>query len=190
MNSTVICTVSLHPGSPLTYREASNIGNYVRMMGREGTRLIPGLQRLCFLPSFSRMQRALCYPGRGSVIPSSVTFILLSAQDQSMCWHQRPEQQVREVFHLFDQKEDPDLSSSSLSKSAVHVCCPVFTGCLHAPAVGTLASCCATSTEVSWESLSSGFRPYPVLHTVLGLCPYGLTQLKHGCARRDPLHWG
>lgn len=163
-------------------------------MRREGKRLIPGLQRLCCLPSFSRMQRTLCHPGRGSVIPSSVTFLLLSVQDQSMWWHQRPEQQVREVFCLFDQREYPELSSRTLSKYPVQMCCPMCTGDLHAPAVGTLASCCPTGSEMSWRSLSSGFRPYPLLHTqdfqVLGLCLYRLTQLKHGCAGRNPPHWG
>lgn len=97
-------------------------------------------------------------------------------------------------FCLFDWSEDPDLSSISLSKCAVHVCCPVCTGDLHAPAAGTLVSCCPTSSEVTWGSPSSGFRPYPVLCTqdfqVLGLCPYRLTRLKHGCASRDPLHCG
>lgn len=162
-------------------------------MRREGRRLIPGLQRLCCLPSFSRMQRTLHYSGRGSVIPS-VTFSVLSVQGQSMWWHQRPEQEVREVSCLFDQREDPDLSSSSLSKYAVHVCCPVCMDDLHASVMGTLASYCPTRGAMGWRSLSSGFRPYPVLDTqdfqVLGLCPYMLTQLKHGCARRDPLHWG
>ncbi|KAF2988438.1 hypothetical protein EK904_004943 [Melospiza melodia maxima] len=40
------------------------------------------------------------------------------------------------------------------------MCCPVFTGGLHAPAVGTLASCCATSSEMSWhpQYRSSKFR--------------------------------
>lgn len=194
MNSSVICTVSLHPSSLLPHMEADNTGNSVRMMRREGRRPVPGLQRLYFPPSFSRMPRlcATLAEGQSSLQQSLLS---LSVLDQSVCWLQRPEQQVREVFCLFDQRRGPRPVPAALK-----IYCP----CVLPTGQGWSACPCCGYPGISLTHKQRGELGIPQLwlqalpiaaHTFqdfqdLGLCPYKLRQFRCGCARRDPPHWG
>lgn len=85
LDTCTICSVAFQPSSLSPHSEAGDTENWVRLMGKEGRRLILGLQRL---QSSSFLQDA-----KGSVScwqrvdgPSSGYFILLSFQQQSLFW--------------------------------------------------------------------------------------------------------